>query len=62
MLRHIAILLKQNGSSMGSAPARKQSYSVALELDPNSAPVHFFLALLPLFEAPERRTPACAGS
>ena len=49
MLRHIATLAKQNESWIGILPGEEAELERALELDPNSAPVHFFLALLPLF-------------
>ena len=49
MLRRIAISAKQNESWIGIFRARRAELERALQLDPNSAPVNFFLALLPLF-------------
>jgi tetratricopeptide (TPR) repeat protein len=49
MLRRIAIWAKQTGILDWDLPGEETELERALQLDPNSAPVHFFLALLPLF-------------
>jgi len=50
MLKRIATLVKRNVSSTGTW-LRDAELKRRTRLDPNSAPAHFFSALLPLFAA-----------